>query len=154
LERGVLVNWPFAAYSAGKDNRSIDRGALAEVEAMNQGTKRLLYWTPRILCLLFAAFLSIFALDVFSEDYSFWETVVALIMHLVPTFVVLIVLAISWRWEWVGAVIFSTLGVLYIVMAWGRFPLSVYFVISGPLFVVAGLFLANWILRGRLRPSA
>jgi hypothetical protein len=72
----------------------------------------------------------------------------------VPTFVVLIVLAISWRWEWVGAVIFSTLGVLYIVMAWGRFPLSVYFVISGPLFVVAGLFLANWILRGRLRPSA
>ena len=120
---------------------------------MNEGTKKLLYWTPRILCLLFAAFISIFALDVFSEGYSFGETVVALFMHLVPTFVVLIVLTISWHWEWVGAVTFAVLGVLYIVWAWGKFHISAYIFISGPLFVTAGLFLANWVLRAKIRPG-
>lgn len=122
---------------------------LGEVGTMDNGLKQFLYWAPRILCLLFAAFLSIFFLDVFSEDYSFWETVVALLMHLVPTTIVLVVLAVSWRWEWVGAVMFTAFGVLYLVMAWGRFPISVYFTISGPLFLVAGLFLVNWIMRSR-----
>ncbi len=120
---------------------------------MNEGVRLLLYWSPRVLCFLFAAFLSIFALDVFTEGQSFWQTVIALLMHLVPSFLVLIVLAISWRWEWVGAVVLAALGVLYIVMFWGRFPVSVYVAIAGPLFLIAGLFLVNWVMRAKLRPA-
>jgi hypothetical protein len=131
----------------------IIRVSQAEVAAMNNLTKQSLYWTPRILCLLFAGFLSIFALDVFSEDHGFWQTVVALLMHLIPSAIVVVLLAIAWRWEWVGAYVFAALGVLYLLMAWGRFPLSVYFTIAGPLFLIAGLFLANWLLRAELRPS-
>jgi hypothetical protein len=125
-----------------------------ESGAMTEATKRLLYWVPRVLCFLFAAFLSIFALDVFSEGHGVWETVIALLMHLVPSFVILIVLAIAWRWEWVGAVVFGALGVFYIVAAWGRFPLVAYLAISGPLFVMAGLFLANWVMCKELRPDS
>jgi hypothetical protein len=61
-----------------------------------------LYWVPRILGILFAIFISIFALDVFMEGYGFWETVVALVMHLVPTAIIFIVLLIAWRWERLG----------------------------------------------------
>lgn len=120
---------------------------------MNEAGRLSLYLAPRILCIIFAAFLAIFALDVFTENNGFWQTVVALLMHLVPSFLILVVLAISWRWEWVGAVVFAALGVLYGVMAWGRFPMSVYFIISGPLFVIAGLFLVNWVSREKLRPA-
>jgi hypothetical protein len=77
---------------------------------MKESVKRLVFWTPRILCTLFAAFISVFALDVFGEGYGFWETVVALLMHLIPTGVILIVLAIAWRWEWVGGALFTALG--------------------------------------------
>lgn len=118
---------------------------------MNTRTKRLLYWTPRVLCLVFAIFLSLFALDVFGEGYGFWETVVALFMHLVPTFIVLIVLAIAWRWEWVGAVLFCGLAVFYVVWTWGRFPFGTYLAISGPLLLVGVLFLLNWRRRDELR---
>ena len=41
--------------------------------------KTWLTWTPRILGLLFAAFLSLFALDVFEQGYQGWETVLALL---------------------------------------------------------------------------
>jgi len=118
---------------------------------MKRPVKRLLFWAPRILCILFAVFVSLFALDVFGEGYGFWGTMLALLMHLIPTGVILIVLAISWRWEWVGGVLFTALGVLYLAMFWGRFHWSAYLLISGPLFLVGVLFLINWLYRAELR---
>ena len=111
------------------------------------GMKQALYWTPRVLGICMAAFLSIFAADVFGEGYTFWETITALFMHLVPTYVVVIVLAVAWRWELTGALLFVGLGVFYIVWAWGLFPWVNYLTISGPLFVTGALFLLNGVLR-------
>lgn len=121
---------------------------------MKRPVKRLLFWAPRILCILFAAFVSLFALDVFGEGYDFWETILALLMHLIPTGILVVVLVISWRWEWVGGVLFTVLGALYLVMAWGKFHWSVYLTMSGPLFLVGVLFLINWLYRGELRGSS
>ena len=118
---------------------------------MNASAKRVLFWTPRILYILFAIFLSVFALDVFSEGYGFWQTIGALLLHLVPTFIVVIALLIGWRWEWVGAALFGALAVFYVVWMWGRFPFVTYLSISGPLAIVGVLFLFNWIYRAQLR---
>jgi hypothetical protein len=106
----------------------------------------MLYWSPRVLCILFAVFLSLFALDVFGPGRGFWETALALAMHLIPTFLVLVVLVLAWRWEWIGALVFTALAGLYFV----RFALPRHhpewaLLISAPLLVVAGLFLANWL---------
>jgi len=111
-------------------------------------TRRALYWTPRVLCIAFAIFLSMFALDVFSEGYSFWQTLVALMIHLVPTAIIVVVLALAWRWEWVGAVLFAAAGMTYLIQARGH-PDWV-MTISGPLFLIAALFLANWLMRAQL----
>jgi len=121
---------------------------------MKRSVRRLLFWTPRILCILFAVFVSLFALDVFGEGYGFWETIVALLMHLVPTGIILVVLAISWRWEWVGGLLFVALGVFYFVMTKGRFDWLTYLIISGPLFLIGSLFLLNWLCRDQLRDSS
>ena len=112
---------------------------------MRTPLEKLLFWMPRLLGLSFALFLTLFALDVFGEGYGFWKAILALFMHLIPTWIVLIVLAIAWRWEWVGAVVFAALGVFYLIMAWGRFHWSAYVVISGPLFLVGTLFLIDWL---------
>jgi hypothetical protein len=116
--------------------------------------KRLVFWMPRILCVLFAVFVSLFALDVFGEGYDFWETIVALVMHLIPTGIILISLAIAWRWEWIGAILFLALGVGYVIMAWGKFEWTTYLLIAGPLFLVGVLFLVNWFCRVELQSSA
>jgi hypothetical protein len=118
---------------------------------MSTNTRRALFWAPRILSILFALFLSLFALDVFGEGHSFWETVLALLIHLIPVYIVVIVLVVAWRWEWVGAVLFPALGIFYIVWMWGRFPVVTYVSMSGPLFLIGVLFLLNWIYREELR---
>src|SRR4051812_19280627 len=108
---------------------------------MTTTSKSALFWIPRLLCLVFAVFISLFALDVFEERLGVWRTALAFLMHLIPTFLILVVLAVSWRWEWVGAVLFTALAVLYIVLAWGRFHWSAYALISGPLCLIGVLFL-------------
>jgi hypothetical protein len=50
-----------------------------------------------MLSILFAMFLSVFSLDVFSEANGFGETILALLMHLIPVDIVVIVLVIAWR---------------------------------------------------------
>jgi len=115
-------------------------------------TKRFVFWTPRIICLLFAGFISLFALDVFAENHGFWPTLLALSVHLIPTAILLVILATSWRWEWVGALIFPALGLFYIINFWGRFRWPTYAIIAGPLFLLGALFLAGWLSRNA--PSA
>ncbi|MGQ0603506.1 MAG: DUF7670 domain-containing protein [Anaerolineales bacterium] len=62
---------------------------------MTSPMEKLLFWIPRILTILFAGFVSLFALDVFVEGYGFWETLLALLMHLIPTGLILLSLAIA-----------------------------------------------------------
>ena len=87
---------------------------------MNKWTKRVIFWAPRVLCILFVIFLSMFALDVFSEGYGFGETILALLIHLVPTFIVIISLVIAWRWEWVGAILFIAVAFFFLVSSGGE----------------------------------
>jgi len=114
---------------------------------MKRPVRRLLFWTPRILCILFACFLSIFAADVFGEHYGFWKTILALLMHLIPTWILLIFLAISWRRECFGGILFIGLGIFYIVTTWGRFHWDADVLIGGPPILIGVLFLLNWWYR-------
>jgi hypothetical protein len=120
---------------------------------MKPTLKQILFWAPRVLSLLFATFISIFALDVFNESHGFWQTALALLMHLIPTIILLALLAVSWRWEWVGGVVFPALGLIYLVNSWGRFHWSAYVLIAGPLFLLGTLFLLSWRQRKNLQDS-
>ncbi len=120
---------------------------------MNPPMKKSLYWTPRILLAAFALFIVIFSFDVFDETHGFWNIALALFMHNLPTLFLFLFLYVTWRREWIGAIIFPVLGILYIVWGWHRFVLSVYFIIAGPMFLLGILYLLNWIYRGQLRPT-
>ena len=118
---------------------------------MKKTTKQIIIWAPRVLTVLFALFTSIFALDVFDEGSGLWKTLLALLMHLIPTFLIVLILVLSWRWEWIGAVLYIALAFLYVIWAWGRFPMVTYLCISGPLLIAGVLFFINWVFKAKLR---
>ena len=111
---------------------------------------KLLYWTPRVLGILFAVFISIFAVDVFGE-YGFPEVLVALFMHLIPTFLVIGVLLIAWKWELVGGVLYILLGLFYIWLAWGRFEGLTFLIVAGPVILTGVLFVLGGVFRNKIR---
>jgi uncharacterized membrane protein SirB2 len=101
--------------------------------------KRALWWSPRLLGLLLSVFLGVFALDAFSEGTGALEAMRAFAIHLLPAGIVLGLVALAWRAERVGGVLFFALAVAYGAMARGR--VSWMLVISAPLIVEGALFL-------------
>ncbi len=110
---------------------------------MNINRKNTIYWLPRIISIAFVLFLSLFALDVFTE-YTGWNLVIAIFIHLLPSLILLGVIVISWKYDLVGAIIFLGFAVFYVCMAGFNRPWSWYACISGPAVVIGILFLVSW----------
>jgi len=53
---------------------------------------------------------SIFALDSFDHG-TFGEQILAFLMHMIPSFVLMIILAIAWKWELIGGLLYILLGI-------------------------------------------
>lgn len=104
--------------------------------------QKLLFWSPRVLGILFALFLSFFAFDVFSEDYSAAEVVLAFLIHLIPTYIVLIVVYIAWNREDIGAISFFVMTLLYIFSSGEKT-----WTILAPLILIGSLFFIGHLAR-------
>ena len=85
-----------------------------------------------------------FALDVFDAGYDTWHLLLALLIHLIPTWIVLAVLLVSWRWPWFGGVVCIGLGAFYVYWSWGKFDWTAPTFIAGPLVLTGVLFLISW----------
>ena len=72
-----------------------------------------LYLLPRILAIVCILFISMFALDAFNPKLTIWQQIVGFFMHLIPSFILIIILIIAWKKEFIGGVIFILLGLVF-----------------------------------------
>jgi len=112
---------------------------------------KFIFWTPRILLILFILFLAIFSLDIFGNNYTFWETVVGLFMHNLPSLILLVILIISWKHDLIGGIIFMTLGTVCVIGTIVALAISSggminpMFIMGSIVFLLIGiLFLMSW----------
>ncbi len=77
---------------------------------------KLLHWIPRILVILAILFVSMFALDSFSSERTFWQNALALLIHLIPSFVLTGILIVAWKWEKIGGIMLTVVGVVLSVL--------------------------------------
>ncbi|MFM7593533.1 MAG: hypothetical protein ACKO85_17240 [Isosphaeraceae bacterium] len=99
---------------------------------------------PQILALVFSAFLAIFAADVFEGQSFSLKLFVGLFIHLLPSFLVLFLAWLGGRFPIIAAACFCLLGVGYMVMTQGRFPVMTQVIIGGPPILIGLLFLNNY----------
>jgi len=117
----------------------------------------LIYWLPRIICILSILFVSMFALDAFAPGLSFWQQLGDFLIHLIPSFVLLAVLIVAWKWELYGGIAFTIIGLAlspFIFMLnhhRNHFTigasLGVVMMITFPFVVVGILFIISYFLR-------
>lgn len=115
---------------------------------------KFLYWTPRIIGIIFVLFLMMFSLDVFEMGLSVREIIIGLLMHNIPALILLIVLIISWKYEIVGGIVFILAGLFYILsifitndFEW--YMLSWIMTIALPSIFVGILFMINWVKKNK-----
>lgn len=125
---------------------------------MKPFTAQLLHWAPRILCILAILFISLFALDAFEPGRSLGQQLAAFFMHLIPTMVLTLLLLIAWKWEMVGGIIFTIIGIVMSPFIYQHnyrmnnsvwVSLEIILMITFPFIVVGALFITESILKGR-----
>lgn len=114
----------------------------SEVRSQKLKIKSILFWTPRILTILFICFLGLFSLDVFAESSPWWQILGGFFIHNLPAIVLAIVLWISWKRDLVGAILFALAGVALLLFTNFSAPL----IITAPAFIISILFLSNHLI--------
>jgi hypothetical protein len=154
---GLLVQLVLAAplVVAGSVLLAVGEQA-ARAGVLTPRLRRWLVWTPRVLVLLFVAFLALLSLDVFVEGRGAGEIALGLLMHNLPALALLAAALAAWRWPWVGALGLAVFAAWWLLTFPGRgfFPSVVLLMAVLPL-TTAALFLAGWVLRNPAgRPEA
>lgn len=67
---------------------------------------KIIHWSPRVIVILSILFVSIFAFDSFSSNNSIWKQLLEFLIHLIPSYILLIALLIAWKFELIGGIIF------------------------------------------------
>jgi hypothetical protein len=120
---------------------------------MRKNVGRFVYWTPRILSILFIFFIALFSFDVIQPGMNIGQILTGLVMHNIPAFALLILLIISWKYEIVGGIGYILAGLAYIGLTMYQvinsnlpwyLSLSWSLSLSGPAFLIGILFLMNW----------
>ena len=71
---------------------------------------KIIHWLPRIICMLAILFISVFALDAFNPEKIIWQQIGDFLMHLIPSFVLIVFLIIAWKREFIGGILFMLIG--------------------------------------------
>jgi len=116
----------------------------------------IIHWTPRFLCILAILFVSMFALDSFDSKFTVWQQLQAFFIHLIPSYILIIILIIAWKREFWG-------GLILMVIALGFTPsifihnyhnnhsiwisLSIILMINFPFILTGALFMTSHFLK-------
>jgi len=109
---------------------------------------KLIIWLPRILGLLFIFFISLFAMDAFSGTATIGDKIIAFLIHMIPSFVLTILLILGWKKPMIGAIFFAGLAIVYAVFTFGEGEWTWIASISGPLFLIGILFFLSDFKKG------
>jgi len=105
---------------------------------------RIFYFLPRIITIVLILFLALFALDIFDSDYTPLEILIGLSMHLIPNAILAVILAIAWKFEIIGGILFIILSFLTLMVIRGEgFGIVLYVI----LFIIGLLFLVSSYMR-------
>lgn len=114
---------------------------------------KILHYLPRILCITAILFTGIFALDAFEAGKSLSEQITVFFIQLIPSFILLVLLIIAWKYELTGGIIFCILALVFTPVIFNKnydmnnsFWLSIGIVssITIPFLIVGILFISSY----------
>jgi hypothetical protein len=96
----------------------------------------IIHWSPRVLCIILAAFPMLFT---FKQEATFLKKLADILFHLIPSFLVIFLLILSWKWPWIGGIILIGLGTVFFIWYAQKnqsYALGIYLFINGILFLL------------------
>ena len=114
--------------------------------------KKIVYWTPRVLAILFTLFIMMFSLDVFDATSSLTDQLIGFFMHNLPAYGIILVIVFAWKKDIIGMIGFALIAIGLFMMVMGSNQPSgsavnpAVFIVSGPALLISLLYGFSWIL--------
>ena len=114
--------------------------------------KKIVYWTPRVLAILFTLFIMMFSLDVFNGTSSLTDQLIGFFMHNLPAYGIILVIVLAWKKDIIGMIGFALIAIGLFMMVMGSNQPSgsavnpAVFIVSGPALLISLLYGFSWIL--------
>jgi hypothetical protein len=114
--------------------------------------EKIILWLPRLLCIGAILFVSVFALDAFEPGTPFAQQLLNFLIHLIPTYILLLFLWIAWEKPFAGGILFVIIGIITSPLVYNlnynrthsvMTSLSIILMITIPFIVVGILFLIS-----------
>lgn len=129
--------------------QSLNRSILynSSMEKKVKKINRFLYWAPRIFTIINILFMGLLSLDVFMEKAPLLEMIGGFFIHLIPSFLLIILLVIAWKLELIGGIVFIIISLLGFIYINGTLLFRITSPLVLPQFIIGILFIVNWILK-------
>jgi len=124
---------------------------------------KLFFWLPRILCMAAILFISLFALDSFSPELTFWQQISGFLIHLIPTYFLIGFLVFAWKFELTGGIFFVALGMIFSPFLYMNnfrnnhsilISLTIILTITFPFIVIGFLFIVSYFIKNPEKKSS
>lgn len=121
---------------------------------------KIVFWIPRIIVILAIMFVSMFALDSFTPEKNIWQQLLEFLIHLLPSYILLIVLLIAWKFELTGGILFIIISVGFIPFIYLHnyqmnhsvwISMSIIMMINFPFLLAGILFVWSYIINKKLK---
>jgi hypothetical protein len=106
----------------------------------------VLVWLSRIIVILFAAFISLFALDIFGEKRPFFEKLLGFFIHLIPTFFIILSVIIAGKHKLIGGALFAIVGIVFTLFFNTYINIGRFAIFSLPLLLTGVLFIISYFI--------
>ena len=119
-----------------------------------------LRWTPRIICILAIPLISLFALDSFNADQTFWQKVGAFVMHLIPSYIMILLTFVAWKKELIGGILLVLVSLVagYFIGAYNydtfhsvRLTIWIVTALTGPFLLAGVLFIVSYMYAKKVK---
>jgi hypothetical protein len=123
-------------------------------------TLNIVFWTPRILCIMAILFISMFALDSFEPGKTLFQQLQEFFIHLIPSYILIILLVVAWKWELAGGLFLLAIALGFTPFIYSHnyqmnhsvmISLSIILAINFPFVLTGGLFVLSHFLRKKNR---
>jgi hypothetical protein len=97
-----------------------------------------------------------FALDSFASHLTIGQQIGRFVIHLIPTYILVALLIIAWKWELIGGILFILLGIGFSPVVYNinyhrnhsvMMSLGIILMITLPFMLIGGLFMLSHFLK-------
>lgn len=111
--------------------------------------KKILLWTPRVLCILAVLFIMMFSADCFDGGYQIKDLLICLFMHNIPALLIIAALIVAWNWPLIGGILLLLASCAGIIIFKGLNGNPWAFIFMAPFILSAGLFIFYHFIKKR-----